>query len=360
MKETLISKLENIKVYGRTIPEREPLYLFWTGSGIECNVSGKELWIEFEVDYKMFEPWISYTVNGDWTGRQMLPKGRYWIPLFRSTNPDSIKNVRIFKDTQAMSDDPDCQVMIHSLRYDGEFYPVEDKPLKIEFIGDSITSGEGLVGAKGDMDWSPICFSSLRNYTYFTATDLNAEYRIISQSGWGVHCAWDNNINGVLPKYYKGVCSLLKGHNEQNDFNAWQPDFVIVNLGTNDAGSFDMPAWTDAETGVSYKQRRNADGSLNQDDVRVFQEDVKSFIKTLRECNPNAKIIWCYGMIGTPLQLPIAQAVAEYVQETGDNGASYLQLPDTDDSNVGSREHPGELCHRQAADVIVKYIKKLI
>jgi hypothetical protein len=65
-------------------------------------------------------------------------------------------------------------------------------------------------------------------------------------------------------------------------------------------------------------------------------------------------------MLGTPLQLEICQAISEYISETGDNKVSYLQLPPTDDTNVGAREHPGELCHRQAADVISKYIKKLV
>ena len=88
----------------------------------------------------------------------MLQKGRYWVPLFRGMSSDGVKNVHFFKDLQAMSDDGNSYIHIHAFRYDGEFRPVVDKKLKIEFIGDSITSGEGLIGAREESDWIPMFF----------------------------------------------------------------------------------------------------------------------------------------------------------------------------------------------------------
>lgn len=70
-------------------------------------------------------------------------------------------------------------------------------------------------------------FSSLRDYAYLTAKELDAEYRVFSQSGWGVCNTWDNNPNGALPKYYRQICGLMKsdmneelGGNENFDFPA--------------------------------------------------------------------------------------------------------------------------------------------
>ena len=362
-----LKELSDLKVHGRTTECREPLTLFWTASGFECNVSGTELSVEVEVTYNLFEPWFSYTINGDWVGRQMLPKGRYWVPLFRGMSADKIKNVRFFKDLQAMSDDENSFIHIHALRFDGKMYPVEEKALKIEFIGDSITSGEGLFGAKQEEDWIPMFFSALRDYAYLTAKELDAEYRVFSQSGWGIHNAWDNNPRCAIPNYYREVCSLISGEkNEQlggkqsHRFETWQPDIVVVNLGTNDAGSFEQPEWSDEQTGERNQMRKNADGSLNRDDIKKIQNAVKNFLHMLRECNPKAAVIWCYGMLGVPLQLDICNAISEYIAETGDRNVSYLQLPNTDDTNVGSRYHPGALCHKQAAEVLIKYIKQTI
>ncbi len=367
MTETAIGSIQEVKVHGRTTKNREPLTLFWTASGFECNVSGSELWVEVEVSYGVYEPWFSYTVNGDWVGRQMLLAGRYWIALFRGMNPEKIKNVRFYKDLQAMSDDGDSYIHIHALRHDGMFYPVEEKPLKIEFIGDSITSGEGLFGAKEEEDWIPMFFSSLRDYAYVTAKELNAEYRVFSQSGWGVYNSWANNAKGAIPKYYREVCSLMKGEknerlggNAPHDFASWQPDFVVVNLGTNDASSFDQPEWVDEVTKERHKMRRNEDGSYCKEDILSFQNAVTSFLQTLRECNKKAHIIWCYGMLGLNLQKPILEGIMAYMNESGDDKVSYLQLPNTDDTNVGSRQHPGALCHKQAAEVLAGYIRQLV
>ncbi len=367
LREILIKDVPEIKIHGRTTDCLEPLTLFWTASGFECNVSGTEFAVEVEVTYDTFEPWFSYTVNGDWIGRQMLPKGRYWVPLFRGMNAESIKNVHFYKDLQAMSDDGNSYIHIHALKSDGSFYPVEEKALKLEFIGDSITSGEGLFGAKKEEDWIPMFFSALRDYAYLTAKELDAQYRVFSQSGWGVYNTWDNNLRGALPKYYRQICSLMfseknerLGGNREHDFKSWQPDFVIVNLGTNDASSFEQPEWVDEKTGERHKMRKEPDGSYCKEDILCLQKAVKDFLHTLRECNPNAKIIWCYGMLGINLQLELCGAVSEYVSETGDRNVSYLQLPNTDDSNVGSRSHPGYLCHKQAAEVLSKYIRTLM
>lgn len=362
--ETSIANIKEIKVHGRTTDSRTPLTLFWTASGFECNISGSELWVEVEVSYQMYEPWFSYTINGDWIGRQMLTKGRYWIPLFRGMNPEKVKNVHFYKDLQPIGGSENSWIQIHALRYDGAFYPIDDKSLKIEFIGDSITSGEGLFGAKDEEDWIPMFFSSLRDYAYLTARKLDADYRVFSQSGWGLYHSWDNNPNAAIPKYYKEICSFMTSEEAKklgaglpNDFKAWQPDFIVVNLGTNDASSFEQPEWTDPETGKNHKMHKNADGTFCKEDIEAFKGALVDFLKLLRECNPNANIIWCYGMLGLSLQMPIMDGIMQYVKETADQKVTYLQLPNTNDTNIGSRQHPGYLCHQQAANVLADYIK---
>lgn len=365
--ETLIKDIPQLRVHGRTTACRDPLTLFWTAGGFECNVTGSELWVELEVTFHMYEPWFSYTINGDWVGRQMLPKGRYWVPLFRGMSPEGVKNVRFLKDLQAMSDDGGSYIHIHALRHDGTFGPVADKPVKIEFIGDSITSGEGLFGARQEQDWIPMFFSAVKSYAYQTAKKLNAEYRVFSQSGWGVHNAWDNDPRRAVPKYYKEICSLIPGAenerlggNQPHDFASWQPDFVVVNLGTNDAASFDQPEWADERTGKRHKMHREPDGTYCKEDVRRIQQAVKDFLALIRECNPRAHIIWCYGMLSIDLQLCLCEAVSAYAWEADDHKVSYLQLPGITKESVGSRAHPGELCHRQAAQVLAGYISLLL
>ncbi|OPG97466.1 GDSL family lipase [Chryseobacterium mucoviscidosis] len=362
-----LSDVENLKVHGRTTGNRAPLTLFWTGSAVELNVQGAELWVEIESNYDMYEPWISILINGVPVSRQMLTAGRYWVCVFRGMNENVVKNVRIVKDVQAMNGDQGCSLQIHALRSDGVFMPVEEKPYKMEFIGDSITSGEGAIGAKTEEDWIPMWFSAIHNYTAMTADALNSEYRVISQSGWGVLTSWDNNPNANLPDYYEQVCGLVTGDQnkalgalDKHDFISWQPDVVVVNLGSNDGGAFQTPEWKDPVTGKVYKQRLNEDGTYHEEDLAAFENAVTRFLTLLRKNNPEAKLVWAYGMLGFPMLPAIYRAVDAYTKQSGDTKVSVIQLPNTTEETVGARSHPGELSHRRTADVLAAYLKGIL
>ncbi|MEV5029250.1 SGNH/GDSL hydrolase family protein [Paenibacillus sp. LPE1-1-1.1] len=367
LKEYSLSDLERIKVHGRTTGCRSPLTLFWTGSAIELNVKSSELWIEVEADYDTYEPWISIVMNSVPVSRQMVTAGRHWVCVFRGMNENAIKNVRIVKDVQPMSADPACSLQIHAVKFNGELLPVEEKPYKLEFIGDSITSGEGAIGAKAEEDWVPMWFSAINNYSAMTAEALNAEYRVISQSGWGVLTSWDNNPHANIPEYYEYVCGLLTGEKNEalgafneNDFDAWQPDVVVVNLGSNDGGAFLTPEWIDESNGKTYKQRLNEDGTYNEEDLASFEKAVENFLFKLRKYNRNAHMVWAYGMLGMPLMPAIYRAVDSYIRKTGDRKMSVFQLPNMTDDTRGSRSHPGRSAHEKAAKELAEYIKGII
>jgi len=363
----VLSEIQNLKVHGRTTGQRAPLTLFWTGSAIELQVTGSELWVEVESDYDIYEPWISILINGAPVSRQMVTAGRYWICVFRGMSEDTVKHVRIVKDVQAMSADSGCSLQFHALKSDGTFLPLEEKPYKIEFIGDSITSGEGAIGARAEEDWIPMWFSAIHNYTYMTAEAMNADYRVISQSGWGVLTSWDNNPNNNIPDYYEQVCGLLTGEKnqalgagDQHDFESWQPDVVVINLGSNDGGAFQTPGWRDPVSGKVHKQRLNDDGSYHEDDLAAFEDAIDRFLVKLRKTNPKAQLVWAYGMLGFPMMPAIYRAVDGYTKRTGDRKVSVLQLPDTTEETIGARTHPGELSHRRAAETLTGYLQGLM
>lgn len=365
LKTYRLSEIEHYKIYGRTDETQEPLPLFFNGSGIEVNVTGSELWIDIDVDYDLHEPWIYTTLNGSFMSRQMLPSGAYSLCLFRGMSPEPVKNVQFFRELQAMSEDNTSHLLIRGFRSDGDFLPVALKRFKLEFIGDSITSGEGTYGAKEDTDWLAMYMGVSRNYARMTSDALDAEYRLISQGGWGVLCGWDNNPRHNIPSRYEKICGFAEG--EQNEklgaakpyhFESWKPDAVIVNLGTNDASAFNQPMWIDPVTGQTFQQRREADGSYNPEDLTRFKQAVINFLLMIRKNNPGSHIVWVYGMLGYDLTFAITDAMNTYQKETGDSNLAFLQLPDTTDETVGSHAHPGEKSHARAAKVLIEYLKK--
>lgn len=351
-------------VHGRTNGSLTPLTLFWTAAGLELNVRGSEMWVEFTADWDIHEPWYSFMVNGEFFSRRMAQKGTERVCVFRGMDPEKVKNVRIFKDTQAMNADPESVLQINAVETDGEFLPVPERNLKIEFIGDSITSGEGDIGAKAETDWISMFFSAENNYAVMVSRALNADIRVSSQSGWGVCCGWNNDPNSAIPPIYGQLCGLLSGEKnialgakEPYDFTKWQPNYVFINLGTNDCGAFSQPAWTDETTGETFQNRRTEDGKLNPEDEARFVHGATAFLKQLRGDYPNARLVWIYGMLGLELAPALQKAIDDYKAETGDANAEFLSLTD-DLKNRGCRDHPGVGAHRTAANELIAYIKK--
>lgn len=308
LKQYTLKETPHYKIYGRTDETQETLPLFFNGSGIEVNVTGTELWIDIDVDFDTHEPWIWTALNGAFMSRQMLMPGTYSLCLFRGMSPDAVKNVRFFRELQAMSEDNDCRLLVKGFRSDGSFLPVRDRRFKLEFIGDSITSGEGTYGAKDDIDWLSMYMGTSRNYARMVSDALDAEYRLISQGGWGVLCSWDNDPRHNLPSRYEKICGLAAGEMNERlgagkpyDFQSWIPDAIIVNLGTNDASAFEQPEWTDPVTGRTFKQHKEPDGTYRQEDIARFKQAVIDFLTMLRRNNPTSHIVWTYGMLGYDL-----------------------------------------------------------
>ncbi len=293
--------------------------------------------------------------------------GSYSLCLFRGMTPDVVKNFKLFRELQAMSEDNVCHLLIRGFRTDGAFLPVQERQFKLEFIGDSITSGEGTYGAKNDTDWLAMYMGASRNYARMVSDALDAEYRLVSQGGWGVLCGWDNDPRHNIPSRYEKICGLAQGEMNEKlgaskpyDFGSWKPDAIIVNLGTNDASSFNQPMWTDPVTGQTFQQRRETDGSYNQADLLRFKQAVIRFLSMIRKNNPDSHIVWCYGMLGYDLTFAITDAMNSYQKETGDSNLAFLQLPNTTDETVGSHAHPGEKSHARAAKVIIEYLQPVL
>ncbi len=329
-----LAKDARIKIMGRAAQSEDGIDFFWTASGFEANANGSELWAQIDSDYDKFEVWISVWLNGIQSARLMLNKGQNDICLFRNMPSASIKNVRVYKETQAMGDDAKHRFLLKSLSTDGDLLPVTPQPLKIEFIGDSITSGEGTAGAKGETDWSSIFFGGTKTWAFKIAQKLGADFNVISQSGWGVVCGYDSNFDHALPKYYQEVCSVANrfGGEKEWDFSNFEPDMVIVNLGTNDQNPCQS----------------------RPDIAELFEPAVISFLKKIRAKNSKAKIVWCYGMIGHVLEKQIKRAVEEYKKQSGDKNVQFVLLPNIDMEKTAALSHPSEAQQEEAARFLLK------
>lgn len=346
--------------HGRTV-ERRPLSLFWTASGVELETNACSLTFVLRADFSTREPWVRVEVDGTTVLRQPLEHGRNQVTVWRDMSPDSWHRVRLFKETQPMERDPCSLLTLDTILCEGELRAIPPRPYKIEVIGDSISSGEGLAGASSLHNGVSLVFSTRDHYAVRMAQNINADLRILSQSGWGLLAGWDNDRAKTLPPYYEEVCSLVPGLRatalgaaQPNDFAAWQPDIVLVHLGYNDGFALDEPPFTDG-----FCLRRAPDGRPDAETAERFVQCGAAFLKKLRRCNPGARLAWTYGMFGQVMQPCITEAIRRYTCETGDT-VRYVPLPPTPPKQIGANDHPSAAAHIAVAEILTDALRPLL
>lgn len=377
MKSYKINEIKSKCFLGRNVKDVENLpeiNLFWAASALKINVKACEVWADFESDYDSNEPWVSIFLNGSRISRFMIEKsGEKSVCLVRGLNSQVENEICIYKDTQPMPGDTKHSLKVKNISLDdnGKFCEIKPAKMKIEFIGDSITSGEGLAGAPEQMEWIPSVFVGSESYAAQVSRYFEADFSVFSQCGWGLCWGWDGNRNNNIPKFYEKVCGVMEGdfhnqlgENQDYDFKDGS-DFVVLNLGTNDDGAFFQPPWKDEKSGIEYKLELDG-GKISASDNEYIVQRAKNFLSLIRKHNKNAQIIWCYGMIKLKF-IPecLKTAIKQWKKETGDSKIHLLELDSMEDveknyEDKGSRGHPGEKVHKLAAEKLKKLIKKMM
>ena len=297
--------------------------------------------------------------------------GEKSVCLVRGLNSQVENEICIYKDTQPMPGDTKHSLKVKNISLDdnGKFCEIKPAKMKIEFIGDSITSGEGLAGAPEQMEWIPSVFVGSESYAAQVSRYFEADFSVFSQCGWGLCWGWDGNRNNNIPKFYEKVCGVMEGdfhnqlgENQDYDFKDGS-DFVVLNLGTNDDGAFFQPPWKDEKSGIEYKLELDG-GKISASDNEYIVQRAKNFLSLIRKHNKNAQIIWCYGMIKLKF-IPecLNTAIKQWKKETGDSKIHLLELDSMEDveknyEDKGSRGHPGKKVHKLAAEKLKKLIEK--
>jgi lysophospholipase L1-like esterase len=184
--------------------------------------------------------------------------------------------------------------------------PPDIRPLRrIEFIGNSITSGYGVEGDSSNCLFSPETENACMSYASMTARALNAEYHIISYSGRGVVRNYgDSNKTSIdpMPALYDRTCYY--DSTKKWNFKAWIPQAVVVNLGTNDFSTLPHP------------------------DKSAFQGAYIQFLERIRCLYPGVTIFCiCGPMIGEPCTIYIKEIVEQQKKIKGRyNDVYFLEI----------------------------------
>lgn len=333
----------------------ENLEFYWTGSGIEFCTDASDVVLTAEACYDYLDIWLTVEVNGSLIERTMLLPGINRVGIIHSMEAGKSKRIRILKETQNDAESLNhCIKMIDLTDFEGKpinLLPPPQHKLTIDFYGDSLTTGEGLHGTEGEMAFVAAYMGFNDNYARITADSLDANYRIVSQSGWGVYAGFDNSLLKRIPRIY----NLTDGRHEVYDFKNNPADYVVINLGTNDWVAFGGTEWQD-ETGAPHKLKLDSEGNPVDEDVLKVKNGVTDFINELLIIYPDAKLIWMLGMLETKLIPVIEEAVKAC---SNPERIVFLKLISADKLDYGSREHPGIMTHRCAAEKLIGYIQSI-
>ena len=316
-----------IKTQGRNTLKDGALWLDFSASGIEfsANCEGK---VALNLNVKSLKQTDSYgglyftvIVDGVKVDRaqcHITSTGDVELVLAENL-PVGNHTFEVYRQTEHRG----AEVGISSIVMNGSFNEKPaDNRLYIEFIGDSISTGFGALGTSSDSDGgSPKWQDATAAYPYLVAKALGADFSDVAYSGIGAKYGYqDPNMQNFYP-YQRWQYDRTTQYN----FNARQPDVVVIALGTNDIA--------------------------NQADAALRKVGYQEMLDLVRTKNPDAKIVWIYGMMKDDDNTMIA----DLIEENGGAAAGLYSL-ELVTNTAGAGWHPSAAGQQKFADDLVAYL----
>ncbi len=349
-----------MNIHGRHIVDKENDLLFtdWTCSGFTIGVKGTYLKVKVKALYDQVPDFfIKGELPKDWpciaasidsseelTARQKIDEEEKWIEIYRT---DKIEEhaVRLIK----LSENARGKLAYAELETDGEFYKVsDDKKVKIEIIGDSITCGYGnedLGGGVGKFDTNQE--NGWTSYAAQASRKLGYEFSMVCESGI---CAVQPQFSPfkmhAMEDIYAYEDALLEEKlGKEKTEHKFDNDIVIASLCTNDTNPIKFANdFEKVEPGEKW-----------------FEEHYYEFVKQLRRCNgPETNIICCLGPMDYYLYYRMYNAIERYKKESGDKKIFCFEFMPMNVffEGVGGAGHPSQKTHDRMAVELMNYIKK--
>lgn len=339
----------NLYYHGRTFDIDKSVGIDWSSSGVSFNVKATDVKMTFTANGS---PWLQVFVDGERTNRIQITNGEYEIAT--GLNPEKVTEIKVVNSSESNFN----FAAISKISIKGELVPIERKNYKIEVIGDSISAGQWMTAASNATQFNLEEEDSTLTYASLLADKFDADFTLLASSGAGVYVDssglksgqfnTDNNKpaniwadmyeHAVTARSARGVKRGIKS--EDWDFTNDNPDLIIVNLGTNDASK------APKEAGTELDEFNNG-----------ITTAVDEFLTLLTTKHPNAKIVWCYGIMNKTLTTVIKTAVENFAKTN--SNVSFIELPaqSTFSSTTGGGNHPNVETHSKLADYLYNKLR---
>ncbi|HET7546010.1 MAG TPA: SGNH/GDSL hydrolase family protein [Polyangiaceae bacterium] len=297
----------------------------WSGTGaiVRFNGSGASVDLDGGQEYTV-------VVDGTVQPKLVAKKGANTLAQGLAAGEHSVELYRRTEANQGESE-------IHGFDFGGgQLLAPRPVTRRLEFIGDSITCGYGDEGADASCGFTAQTENHYLTYAAITARNLQAELSTVAWSGKGVVCNYGDDANSCtdpLPTYYNRT--LPNRADSVWDFSLFQPDAVVINLGTNDLSTNSDP------------------------DQATFESAYKALLVRVRQAYPNARILCTNGPLlsGTDLDT-VRRYIGDVVTALADPKISTFEIAPQDGSDgYGCDYHPSLERHKKMATVVTAALK---
>ncbi len=349
---TFIPSYHNLKPLGRTQLLNNALWLCFSASGASFCFTGKRCAVTIAGDSTAADSAaadsqarIAIEVNGQRVVDDMIDTPEKTYTVFESDTEQEVTVSVIKLSESAMST---CAIKLIAADTEGRIQPAPAKAHRIEVVGDSITCGYGSDDLDGEHHFVTATEDATKAYAYKTAQALEADYSLVSLSGYGIISGYTadakEKVDQILPRYYDklGFChnAYIGMKPQEVDWNfSFRPELVVINLGTND----DSYCLDHADRQLDYQQQYTA------------------FLGKVRALNPDAKILCVLGIMGDRLYPFVEKAVAEHCAKTGDDNIACMRFPvQLAEDGYAADWHPSVITHDKAAKLLTEEIRRLM
>lgn len=310
---------EYVRLLGRTFINSKQLVLANAGTGVEVAFFGTEL--KVMANPSPHPSALIAFIDGSGEGTRIKVQANRNYKLAAELE-EGVHTVRIVKATSSQN----SQINLSSFSTDGKFLRAEEKsPLAIEFVGDSITVGAGILATPADA-CADTNTDATKAYAYRTAHALGADYSLVATEGICVKA--QTALPFSMLDMYENLSST---HTMKYGFEK-KFDVVVVALGTNDGYALS----------ASYSAEQ-------------FTADYGELLGLIRSKNESAKIVCIYGLMENDTR--IAQGIQTAIAAAGDENISYLPVPT---GRNGGQSHPNAEDAAAQAETLTAHLKEVL
>ena len=326
--ESIKASDSRISYVGRTVVESGSVSFDWSATTIRLRFKGSTLQIKCSDTHKdYFNLWMDKAQSAV-PDEVITVEGDTLITLFKGKK--GVHQLILQKRTEG---EQGC-VKLEEFISDGTFLQAaQPKGRLIEFIGDSYTCGYGTEAADRNSPFLPSEENPSLTYADILARYFDAEAVHISHSGRGVVRNYGdyNQQENMTIRYAQAY--------DEYSAQAWeasyQPDLVLIYLGTNDFSTGKQPS------------------------LRAWCESYKNLLLKIREFHGEQVPILC---VASKADETLGLWVKEAVRRSGLEGVYATQIDSyahNEDEDLGASWHPNYKGHRKVASIMAPYVATL-